>query len=334
MSKVLIIAEVGVNHNGDLNIAKKLISAASDCGADIVKFQTFKTAKLVTPSAIKANYQIKNTGKKSLTQKDMLKKLELKNEDHKILFEYCKKKNIEFLSTAFDLESLQMLLELSIKRIKIPSGEITNLPYLRKISRVNLPIILSTGMSSLDEIDDALNILTESGKDRKSITILHCTSEYPAPYEEVNLKAMNKIKKYFNVDIGYSDHTLGIEIALASVSLGAKIIEKHITLDKNQNGPDHKASLEPKEFAKMVKGIRIIEKSLGEDIKRPSKKEIANSLLVRKSIVAARKIKSGEVFTNENLTCKRPFNGMSPMKWDSIIGKNATNNYEKDEPIK
>ena len=334
MSKVLIIAEVGVNHNGDLYNAKKLISAAANCGVDIVKFQTFKTEKLVTPSAKKASYQIKNTGKKSLTQKDMLKNLELTNEDHKILFDYCNKKNIEFLSTAFDIESLQMLLELGIKRIKIPSGEITNLPYLRKISTVDLPIILSTGMANLDEINDALNILTESGKDRKSITILHCTSEYPAPFEDVNLKAMNKIKKYFNVEVGYSDHTLGIEIALASVSLGAKIIEKHITLDKNQDGPDHKASLEPKEFAMMVKGIRIIERSLGKDSKIPSKKELANSLVVRKSIVAARKIKSGEVFTNDNLTCKRPFNGLSPMKWDSLIGKKATSNYEKDEPIK
>ncbi len=333
MSRALIIAEVGVNHNGDINNAKELIIAASNCGADIVKFQSFKTEKLVTALAQKTKYQIENTNKFSITQKDMLSRLELTDKDHQVLFEFSRKNKIEFLSTAFDIESLQMLLDLGIKRIKIPSGEITNLPYLRKISSINLPIILSTGMSNINEVNDALNILTESGRDKNSITLLHCSSEYPAPYEGVNLKAMNKIKEIFNIEIGYSDHTIGIEIPLAAASLGAKIIEKHITLDKYQNGPDHKASLEPKEFAMMVKGIRVIEKSLGSETKKPSKNEIENSLLVRKSIVAARKIKLGEVFTNDNLTCKRPFNGLSPMKWDEIIGQNSKKNYEKDDPI-
>ena len=333
MKRTLIIAEVGVNHNGDLDNAKKLIYEAVKCGADIVKFQTFKTEKLATPLAQKTAYQIKNTGKESLVQKDMLLKLELSDEDHIDLIKECKRNNIEFLSTAFDNESLRMLIKLGIKRIKIPSGEITNLPYLRLIGLSNLPIILSTGMSNMEEIDQAIKILTENGRDKSSITVLHCTSEYPAPFGSINLKAMNTIRNTFNVHVGYSDHTLGIEVPLAAVSLGAEIIEKHITLNRNQIGPDHKASLEPCEFAKMVKGIRIVEESLGNEIKKPSNKEEANSLLVRKSIVAAINIKLGEKFTKENLTCKRPFNGLSPMNWDKLIGKKADRDYEKDEPI-
>ncbi len=333
MKKTLIIAEVGVNHNGDIDNAKKLIVEASKCGADIVKFQTFKTDNLVTSFAKKTNYQIQNTNNISLSQKEMLNELELSDKDHLVLVDFCKKNNIEFLSTAFDIESLQMLLNIGIKRIKIPSGEITNLPYLRKIGSTNLPIILSTGMADLDEINSALNILTESGRDRDSITVLHCTSEYPASFKEVNLKAMNTIKDSFKVKVGYSDHTLGIEVSIAAVSLGATIIEKHITLNKNQPGPDHKASLEPKEFELMVKGIRIVETSLGLETKNPSKNEIANSLLVRKSIVASRKINVGEIFTKDNLTCKRPYNGISPMKWDEIIGKEAKTQYKKDDPI-
>tara|TARA_Y100001978_G_scaffold201066_1_gene218610 strand:+ start:582 stop:1604 length:1023 start_codon:yes stop_codon:yes gene_type:complete len=333
MKKTLIIAEVGVNHNGDIDTAKKLIFEASKCGADIVKFQTFKTDKLVTSFAKKTNYQIQNTNKDSTIQKDMLKALELSKKDHLSLIDCCKENNIEFLSTAFDIESLQMLLNIGINRIKIPSGEITNLPYLREIGLTNLPIILSTGMANLEEINNALNILTESGRDKNSITVLHCTSEYPAPYKNVNLKAMNTIKESCKVNVGYSDHTLGIEVSIAAVSLGASIIEKHITLNKSQSGPDHKASLDPKEFELMVKGIRIIEKSLGIETKKPSENEIANSLLVRKSIVASRKINKGDIFTSDNLTCKRPFNGISPMKWDEIIGKTAEIDYEIDDTI-
>ena len=334
MKKTLIIAEVGVNHNGNLDNAKRLIYEAAKCGADIVKFQTFKTEELATSLAQKADYQIKNSINESNFQKEMLLALELKYEDHIILLEECKKNNIEFLSTAFDIESLRMLINLGIKRVKIPSGEITNLPYLREISKFNLPIILSTGMADLNETNQALKILSKNRRERNSITVLHCTSEYPAPFKNVNLRAMNNLKNSLKVEVGYSDHTLGTEVAIAAVSMGAIIIEKHITLDKNHPGPDHKSSLEPAEFKKMVRGIRIIEESLGSDIKKPSRNELANSLLVRKSIVASRKIKLGEIFSSDNLTCKRPFNGISPMYWDELIGKKSDKEYEKDECIK
>ncbi len=334
MQKTLIIAEIGVNHNGDINNAKKLIFEAAKCGADIVKFQTFKTEELATSSAKKTNYQIQNTKTESFSQTDMLKGLELNYEDHIVLLEECKRHNVEFLSTAFDIESLKMLVNFGIKRIKIPSGEITNLPYLKAISNFNLPIILSTGMADLIEVNQALNVLSNKSFNKSNITVLHCTSEYPAPLKNVNLRAMNTIKNNLKVNVGYSDHTLGTEVALAAVSLGAKIIEKHITLDNNQYGPDHKASLEPKEFAQMVKGIRVVEESLGSDIKKPSKVEIENSLLIRKSIVASKKIKIGDTFSIENLTCKRPYNGISPMNWDRLIGKKSKRDYEKDEPIK
>ncbi len=334
MQKTLIIAEIGVNHNGDINNAKKLIFEAAKCGADIVKFQTFKTEELATSSAKKTNYQIQNTKTESFSQTDMLKGLELNYEDHIVLLEECKRQNVEFLSTAFDIESLKMLINFGIKRIKIPSGEITNLPYLKAIGNSNLPIILSTGMSDLIEVKQALNVLSNKSCNKSNITVLHCTSEYPAPLKNVNLRAMNTIKNNLKVNVGYSDHTLGIEVALAAVSLGAKIIEKHITLDNNQYGPDHKASLEPEEFGQMVKGIRVVEESLGSDIKKPSKVEIENSLLVRKSIVASKKIKIGDTFSLENLTCKRPYNGISPMNWDRLIGKKSKRDYEKDEPIK
>ena len=314
--------------------AKRLIYEAAKCGADIVKFQTFKTEELATSLAQKADYQIKNSINESKFQKEMLLALELKYEDHIILLEECKKNNIEFLSTAFDIESLRMLINLGIKRVKIPSGEITNLPYLREISKFNLPIILSTGMADLNETNQALKILSKNRRERNSITVLHCTSEYPAPFKNVNLRAMNNLKNSLKVEVGYSDHTLGTEVAIAAVSMGAIIIEKHITLDKNQPGPDHKSSLEPAEFKKMVRGIRIIEESLGSDIKKPSRNELANSLLVRKSIVASRKIKLGEIFSSDNLTCKRPFNGKSPMNWDKLIGNISDRDYEKDDPIK
>ena len=334
MKKTLVIAEAGVNHNGNLDNAKRLIYEAAKCGADIVKFQTYKTEELATSAAKKSDYQIKNTINKSNSQKDILRSLELKYEDHITLLEECKKNNIEFLSTAFDIESLRMLINLGIKRVKVPSGEITNLPYLREISKFNLPIILSTGMANLMETKQALNVLTKNRRERNSITVLHCTSEYPAPFKNVNLKAMRNLKNSLKVDVGYSDHTLGIEVAIGAVSLGACIIEKHITLDKNQPGPDHQSSLEPEDFKKMVSGIRIIEESLGSDIKKPSLNELANSLLVRKSIVASRKIKLGEIFSEYNLTCKRPFNGISPMHWDDLIGKKSNKEYEEDEPIK
>jgi len=332
MKNTLVIAEVGVNHNGDLETAKRLITEASNAGADVVKFQTFKTNSIATPSAEKANYQKLNT-KNNSNQIEMLNKLELRDEEFVELSNHCKKNKIEFLSTAFDPESLDMLISLGIKRIKVPSGEITNFPFLKKIGSKNLPIILSTGMSTLGEIEDALNLLLNSGSLRKNITVLHCTSEYPAPYGAINLRAMNLIKNAFNVKIGYSDHTLGIEVSLAAVALGAKIIEKHITLDKNSYGPDHKASLEPKEFNKLVNGIRIIEKSLGDGIKRPTNNEISTSKLVRKSIVASKKIKKGEKFTEYNLTTKRPFTGISPMLWDQFIGKTSTKEYDVDDLI-
>ncbi len=334
MTKTLIIAEAGVNHNGDLNNAKELISEAAKCGADIIKFQTFKSEKLVTSEAKKTTYQIQNTKNNSTSQKSMLSELELKDEDHIILDNHCKKNNIEFLSTAFDIKSLEMLINVGIKRIKIPSGEITNLPYLRAVREKNLPLILSTGMSTLEEVNDAIKVLTEKKLNKNSITVLHCTSEYPAPLENINLKAMKSLRNKLNIEVGYSDHSIGIEVALCAVSLGAKIIEKHITLDKRLPGPDHSCSLEPNEFARMVKSIRNIELCLGTEIKKPSEQEILNSIQVRKSIVASRKINFGEHFSEKNLTCKRPFNGISPMKWDTIIGMKSNKYYEKDDPIK
>ncbi len=331
-NSTIIIAEAGVNHNGDMQIAKELVKKAAQIGADIVKFQTFKAEDLSTSSAQKAAYQIRNT-KDSLSQKEMLSKLEIDYDQHLSIINECNKHKIEFLSTAFDYNSIILLNRLNLKRIKIPSGEITNLPYLREIASLKLPVILSTGMSDLGEIEDAMNILIDAGSDRDLITVLHCTTDYPAPYEEVNLRAMNNIANAFGVKFGYSDHTIGIEVPIAAVALGASIIEKHLTLDKSLPGPDHKASLEPYEFEIMVKSIRNIEKSLGDGIKKATKSEINNKLIVRKSIVASSNIKAGEIFTEKNLACKRPFNGISPMRWNEIIGKKACKNFRKDEPI-
>lgn len=325
-----IIAEAGVNHNGNIDLAKRMIDIASEYSVDAIKFQTFKTKNLVSKNAKKANYQ-NNTTDQNESQFDMIKKLELDIKTHKELIEYCKYKNIMFLSTPFDLESIDLLNDLGLEIFKIPSGEITNLPYLEKIGKLKKKIILSTGMSTLNEIENALNVLRENGT--KDITVLHCNTEYPTPMEDVNLNAMNTIKEKLNVEVGYSDHTLGIEVPIAAVSMGAKVIEKHFTLDKNMEGPDHKASLEPNELKQMVECIRNIEKALGDGIKNPSKSEMKNIDVVRKSIVAIKKIKKGEIFTEENIYIKRPGNGISPMKWHEVLGTIATKDYDEDDLI-
>ena len=330
MNKVFIIAEAGVNHNGDINLAKKLIDVASNAKVDAVKFQTFKTENLVSKDTKKAQYQKENINDYDDSQFNMLKKLELDIDTHKELIAYCKLKNIIFLSTPFDLDSIDMLNELGLKIFKIPSGEITNLPYLRKIGSLKKEIILSTGMATLQEIEDALDILLQAGTQKEHITILHANTMYPTPYEDVNLKAMVTIGKTFDVAFGYSDHTLGIEVPIGAVSLGASVIEKHFTLDKTMQGPDHKASLEPNELKAMVKAIRNIEVALGNGIKKPTPSEIPNIEVVRKSIVASKDIKKGEVFTIDNLTTKRPANGINPMMWDKIIGSFSTKDYKKD----
>src|SRR5579871_397758 len=332
INKVIIIAEAGVNHNGSIKLAKKLIDEAASAGVDILKFQTFKAEKIASKYSQKASYQIANTGNDE-SQYEMLKRLELNYEDHIELIKYCTSKNIEFLSTPFDLESIDLLKELGIKKGKIPSGEITNLPYLRKMAATFDELILSTGMSTLEEIKDAIGVLVSAGMAKANITVLHCNTEYPTPFEDVNLLAMQTIGKSFDVRTGYSDHTPGIEVPIAAVALGAVLIEKHFTLDRNMEGPDHKASLEPGELKKMVESIRHIEKALGSSIKSPSPSEIKNKIVARKSLVAAAEIKSGEVFTEKNLTVKRPGNGISPMEWDNVIGKKAKHHFKEDELI-
>ena len=329
---VLIIAEAGVNHNGSLSQAKELVDVAKESGADIVKFQTFNSSNLVTKGTKKALYQSLNTENND-SQLEMLRKLELSFDQQIDLKNYCIKKNIEFLTTAFDLESLDLINQMNLKRFKIPSGEITNLPYLRKIGSFGKSIILSTGMSNMEEIDNALNQLYLAGTSKRDVSILHCTSEYPAPFLDVNLKAMNSIKKKFKVDIGYSDHTLGCEVSFAAVSLGAKIIEKHITLNRNLSGPDHKASLEPKEFRNLVKGIRNISLALGKSQKNITNSEMKNLTIVRKSIYAKKDIRKGELYSEDNLTTKRPAIGICPMKWDEMIGRVSNKNYKIDDLI-
>ena len=329
---VFIIAEAGVNHNGSIDLAKKLIDVASDAGADAVKFQTFKAENLVSKSASKAAYQQEATDKEE-SQYEMIKKLEFDVDTHKELMSYCAKKKIMFLSTPFDHESIAMLNMLGLEIFKIPSGEITNLPYLREIGELGKEIILSTGMADMGEIEDALDILVEAGTPKEYITILHANTMYPTPMEDVNLRAMVTIGNTFDITYGYSDHTLGIEVDIAAVALGASVIEKHFTLDKMMEGPDHKASLEPSELKAMVQGIRNIEKALGSSIKKPSSSEKPNMVVVRKSIVASRTIKKGEKLTQENLTIKRPGNGISPMRWDEIVGSIATKDYFVEEPI-
>ena len=329
---VFIIAEAGVNHNGSIELARKLIDVAVEAGADAIKFQTFKAENLVSQDAKKAKYQEETTNS-SESQFTMLKKLELDVETHKELITYCNGKSIMFLSTPFDLDSIDLLSNLGLKIFKIPSGEITNLPYLRKIGTLNKKVVLSTGMSTLNEVEDALNILIKAGTDKDNITVLHANTQYPTPMCDVNLNAMLTIKKTFDIEVGYSDHTLGIEVDIAAVAMGASIIEKHFTLDNTMEGPDHKASLEPSELIQMVKAIRNIELALGSAEKKPSPSEGENIEIVRKSIVASCDIKEGKPFSVNNLTTKRPAKGISPMNWDETIGKLASKNYSKDELI-
>ena len=331
-NNTFIIAEAGVNHNGNIKIAKELIDAASQSGADAIKFQTFKSEKLVTRNAEKASYQIQFT-KKNNSQYSMLKSLELSYEDHLELISYSKEKNIIFMSTGFDLESNLFLNSLGIEVFKIPSGEINNLLYLRQIGSFKKKTILSTGISTLGEIELALDSLISNGCKRSDITILHCNSEYPTPLNDVNLKAMITIKNAFNINIGYSDHTIGLEVPLAAVALGAKVIEKHLTLDINMDGPDHKSSIEPDAFKEMVKSIKKVEIALGTSIKKPSMSEIKNRDNIRKSIVASKEIHIGEKFDSENITFKRPGSGLSPMLIDQIIGKTSTREYKTDDFI-
>lgn len=331
-NRTLIIAEAGVNHNGDLVLARKLIDAAAEAGADLVKFQTFSADRQVTRTAAKADYQTRTTdGNES--QHDMLRRLELSAEMHKELIAHCTKRNIGFFSTGFDIESVDLLVSLGQDRFKIPSGEITNLPYLRHIGRMGKPIILSTGMAEMDEIQAAIEALEEAGTPRAMVTVLHCTTEYPAPMAEVNLRAMLSIRKGFGVEVGYSDHTPGMEAAIAAVALGASVIEKHFTLDRSLPGPDHKASLEPAELKAMVTAIRHIEIALGDGIKRLTSSEARNKPIARKSLVAKCAIKAGEVFSAENITAKRPGIGVSPMRWDEVIGRAAPRDFLSDELI-
>ena len=333
MNHVTIIAEAGVNHNGDINLAKKLIDVASEAGADYVKFQTFTAEKIASRKAMKAGYQ-KQTTSPGETQLEMLKRLELNEDDHRALINYCDKKSIRFLSTPFDIESIKMLRGLGIKLGKIPSGEITNLPYLEQMARNFEELILSTGMADLREIEEAIKAIESSGFPKERLTVLHCTTEYPAPYGDVNLNAMQTIGSTFDVKIGYSDHTCGIEVPIAAVALGASIVEKHFTLDKNMEGPDHKASLEPQELRTMIHAIRNIELAIsGDGVKRPSPSETNNIAIARKSIVAATSIKKGEVLSDSNLTTKRPGTGISPMNWYKVCGTRAIKDFEEDEMI-
>ena len=330
--KTLIIAEAGVNHNGDIQLAKKLIDIAADAGADLVKFQTFSADRLVTQSALKAEYQVLATDKIE-SQHEMLRNLELTESMHHELINHCAHRQIGFFSTGFDIESINFLASLGQELFKIPSGEITNLPFLRHIGGLDKRVLLSTGMSNMHEVAAALNALELAGTPKQKITVLHCTSSYPAELSDVNLRAMLSIQDEFGVEVGYSDHTLGTEVAIAAVALGAKVIEKHFTLDRNMSGPDHKASLEPDELLRMVAGIRSIEKALGDGNKVITQNELQNRDVARKSIVASRDIQVGEVFTESNLTAKRPGTGISPMEWDGIIGTKAKQSYVKDDLI-
>ena len=334
MGKVIIIAEAGVNHNGDVGKAKELIDKAKEAGVDYVKFQTFKAEKGVSKKALKANYQIENTQNSSESQLEMVKKLELSFDQFVELEKYCQQKGVQFLSTGFDSESLVFLAQLGVTIAKIPSGEITNLPYLRQVASLFPEVILSTGMATIDEIKDAVKVLTDNGISKDKITILHCNTEYPTPMEDVNLKAMLHIQRELGIPVGYSDHTLGIEVPIAAVALGATVIEKHFTLDKTLPGPDHKASLEPNELKAMVSAIRNIEKAIGgSGLKEVSKSEEKNKPIARKSIVASTDIKKGDIFTPENLTVKRPGTGISPMQWDEVIGKEAKRDFQEDDLI-
>lgn len=332
MNNVFVIAEAGVNHNGSLDLAKKLVDVAVDARADAVKFQTFKADKLVSKTAQKAAYQ-KQTTSADEAQYEMIKRLELDERAHREIISYCQDKRIMFLSTPFDHDSIAMLNAFGMAIFKVPSGEITNLPYLRHIGRLGKEVILSTGMADLGEIEDALGILMKAGTAREKITVLHATTEYPCPIDEVNLLAMQTIRNAFGVKVGYSDHTQGIEVPIAAVAIGATVIEKHFTLDRNMEGPDHKASLEPDELKAMISGIRRVSQAMGDGIKQPSKSELKNIEIARKSLVAAMPIKNGEVFSANNIAIKRPGTGISPMRWDEIIGQVAQRNYDVDDLI-
>ncbi len=333
MSKVLIIAEAGVNHNGDIEIAKRLIDAAAAAGADIVKFQTFNASLLTAKSAKLADYQKRNLDSNEQSQQEMLKKLELPKDDHYRLIEHAAKKGIRFFSTAFDLESVSFLKSLNLGLWKIPSGEITNLPYLEQIASYGEKIILSTGMCDMSEVTEAVDALLRTGSKKTDLCVLHCNTEYPTPMKDVNLRAMAKMGKDLGVSYGYSDHTLGIEVPIAAVALGASVIEKHFTLDKNMSGPDHKASLEPNELTNMVRSIRNIEKALGSDSKQATPSEIKNRQVVRKSIVAKTPIAKGSLFNDKNLTTKRPGTGTSPMNWHKVLGTAASKDFQEDDII-
>ena len=333
MQHTIIIAEAGVNHNGSVDLAKRLIDAAAAAGVDYVKFQTFKTENLVSKSAKKADYQQKNMNSGDDSQFNMLKKLELSQEQHEELIGYCKSKGVKFFSTAFDLDSLDYLSSLQLGMWKIPSGELTNYPYIKKIALNREPVILSTGMSTMDEIREAISVLTKFGVSLDQITVLHCNTEYPTPMADVNLKAMQTIADEFGVKVGYSDHTQGIEVSIAAVALGATMIEKHFTLDRNMEGPDHKASLEPDELKAMVSAIRNIEIALGSSEKKVSQSEEKNRSAARKSIVAARNIDKDELLTEENIAIKRPGNGISPMRWEEVLGTKAIRSFKTDELI-
>ena len=330
--KTLIIAEAGVNHNGDLILARQLIDVAATAGADMVKFQTFSADRLVTRQARKADYQTATT-ESGESQHAMLRRLELSRDMHESMMAHCELRRIQFFSTAFDLESIDLLADLGLATFKIPSGEITNLPYLRHISQFGKPVILSTGMATLGEIEAALQVLERGGTPRNNITVIHCNTEYPTPMADVNLRAMVTIREAFGVAVGYSDHTLGIEVPIAAVALGATIIEKHFTLDRTLPGPDHKASLEPDELKDMVAAIRNIEQALGDGIKCPSTSEAKNKPIARKSLVAARGIRAGDVFNETNVTVKRPGTGLSPMRWDEVLGRKARHDFAPDELI-
>ena len=334
MSHTLIIAEAGVNHNGSIELAKKLVEKAKEAGVDYIKFQTFKASKLVTKAAKQAEYQQKNIGKEGDSQYQMLKKLELSCEEHEILIDYCHQLGIKFFSTAFDFDSIEYLHSMNLGLWKIPSGEVTNYPFLKRIAVFNEPTILSTGMCNMEDVRAAVDALYKNGLSKENLILLHCNTEYPTPFEDVNLKAMDALHKEFGVEVGYSDHTKGIEVPIAAVALGATVIEKHFTLDRNMEGPDHKASLEPDELKAMVSAIRNIEKAVGGDgTKHISNSEKKNIVIARKSIVAAFDIKAGELFTEQNLTVKRPGNGISPMRWEEVLGQKAKRNFNENDLI-
>ncbi len=330
----IIIAEAGVNHNGSIELAKQLIDKAVDAGVDYIKFQTFKASKLVTKAAKQAEYQQKNIGKEGDSQYQMLKKLELSPKDHEVLIAYCEERGINFFSTAFDFDSIDYLHSLGLGLWKIPSGEVTNYPFLKRVATYNEKTILSTGMCEIEDVRAAVDVLYKNGLSKGNLILLHCNTEYPTPFEDVNLKAMDALKNEFGVEVGYSDHTKGIEVPIAAVALGATLIEKHFTLDRNMEGPDHKASLEPDELKAMVSAIRNIEKALsGDGTKHVSNSERKNIAIARKSIVASRDIKKGELLTEDNLTVKRPGTGISPMRWDEIVGTKAIRGFSEEEPI-